>query len=180
MIYKGTQSCMYIFIHNECFIRFCFCNALMRGHCTQLSRAEQCLTVTIYDHSAICEGGHTHFFSSPQIANPQILGLIPQLKIRKFLKCASPQIANPQIATFAKKIADLRFAELICGPPTMDVHMYCIVMYTVHWKEKFWLYSTEPLQKLVQKSSTLFSNTIRFYDSTVHLYILCIRHPEFT
>jgi hypothetical protein len=41
-------------------------------------------------------------FVSPQIANPQILGLIPQLKIRKFLKCASPQIANPQTATFAE------------------------------------------------------------------------------
>ncbi len=41
-------------------------------------------------------------FVSPQNANPQILGLIPQSQIRKFLKCASPQIANPQTATFAE------------------------------------------------------------------------------
>jgi hypothetical protein len=35
----------------------------------------------------------------------------------------SPQIANPQSATFVegpkvRKFADLRIAELICGPPT--------------------------------------------------------------
>ncbi len=45
---------------------------------------------------------------SPQIANPQVLGLIPKSQIRKLLGCASqlsknlqtyivnPQIANPQ------------------------------------------------------------------------------------
>ncbi len=38
-----------------------------------------------------------NLFKGPQIANPQILGLIPQLQINKFLRCASPQIANPQI-----------------------------------------------------------------------------------
>jgi hypothetical protein len=37
------------------------------------------------------------FFVGPQIANPQILELIPQSQIRTFLMGASPQIANPQI-----------------------------------------------------------------------------------
>ncbi len=37
-------------------------------------------------------------FFSPQIANPQILGLNPQSKIRKFLRYASPQFSNPQIS----------------------------------------------------------------------------------
>jgi hypothetical protein len=32
----------------------------------------------------------------PQIANPHILGFIPQLEIRKFLTCASSLVANPQ------------------------------------------------------------------------------------
>ncbi len=36
-------------------------------------------------------------FLSPQIAYPQILGLIPQSQIHKFPRCANPQIANPQI-----------------------------------------------------------------------------------
>jgi hypothetical protein len=31
-------------------------------------------------------------FLCPQIANPQILGFIPQSQVRKFLGCASPQI----------------------------------------------------------------------------------------
>jgi hypothetical protein len=47
--------------------------------------------------SVIDKGGHANYFFTPQIANPRILGLIPQSKIRKFLRCASPQIANPQI-----------------------------------------------------------------------------------
>jgi sorbitol-specific phosphotransferase system component IIBC len=36
-------------------------------------------------------------FLSPKIANPQILGLILLSQIRKFLRCVNPQIANPQI-----------------------------------------------------------------------------------
>jgi hypothetical protein len=43
------------------------------------------------------KGEHGNFCVSPQITNPQILGLIPQLQIRKFLRCANPHIANPQI-----------------------------------------------------------------------------------
>ncbi len=39
---------------------------------------------------------------SPQIANPQILWLIPQSQNLKFLRYASPQIANPQSVTFAE------------------------------------------------------------------------------
>jgi hypothetical protein len=48
---------------------------------------------------------------------------------RKSQKTYGPQIANPQNAAFAegpqiskkiivRKFADLRFAELICGPPS--------------------------------------------------------------
>jgi len=33
----------------------------------------------------------------PSRVGTQILGLIPQSQVRKFLKCASSQIANPQI-----------------------------------------------------------------------------------
>ncbi len=36
-------------------------------------------------------------FVTPQIANSQIFGLIPQSQIRKFMRCTSPQIAKPQI-----------------------------------------------------------------------------------
>jgi hypothetical protein len=41
--------------------------------------------------------GAQMLFVSPQIANPQIIRLIPQWQILKFLRCASPQSANPQI-----------------------------------------------------------------------------------
>ncbi len=52
-------------------------------------------------------GKGKHFFIRPQIANPQILGLIPQSKIRKFLRYSGPQIRKgfflqieyPQITT---------------------------------------------------------------------------------
>jgi hypothetical protein len=51
------------------------------------------------------KGGHAIFFVSPQSANLQILGLIPQSQVRKFLRCASPHrkirkfgMINPQIA----------------------------------------------------------------------------------
>jgi hypothetical protein len=58
------------------------------------------------------KGGHAKKFVSPQIA-----------------KIYGSQIANPQIATFAegpqifnkievRKFAELRFAKLICEPPT--------------------------------------------------------------
>jgi hypothetical protein len=43
-----------------------------------------------------------NFFVSLQIANPQMSGPVPQLQIRKFLKCASPQMANSKIDTFAE------------------------------------------------------------------------------
>jgi hypothetical protein len=36
--------------------------------------------------------GTQNIFVSPQIANPQILGLIPQLQIGKILRCTSLQI----------------------------------------------------------------------------------------
>jgi hypothetical protein len=40
--------------------------------------------------------GPANLFKSPQIENPQILGLILQLQIRKRLRCDSLQIANLQ------------------------------------------------------------------------------------
>jgi hypothetical protein len=43
------------------------------------------------------KGGHANFLLVRKKKNSHILGLIPQLQIRKFLRCASPQIANPQI-----------------------------------------------------------------------------------
>jgi hypothetical protein len=46
--------------------------------------------------------GTLFFFVSPQIANPQIFGLIPQAQICTFLRCASPQIANPKICANRK------------------------------------------------------------------------------
>ncbi len=36
-------------------------------------------------------------FLNLQIANPQILGLIPESQNHKFLRYVSPQISNPQI-----------------------------------------------------------------------------------
>jgi hypothetical protein len=48
------------------------------------------------------KGEQANFFVSPQITHPQILGLIPQLQIRKFLRCESLQIANPQICLESK------------------------------------------------------------------------------
>jgi hypothetical protein len=42
-------------------------------------------------------GTHTFFSVSPEIAQTQILGLIPQSHVRKKLRCASKQIANPHI-----------------------------------------------------------------------------------
>jgi hypothetical protein len=47
----------------------------------------------------------------PSRVGTQILGLIPQSQVGKFLKCASSQIANPQIcndysANFLCKVSD--------------------------------------------------------------------------
>jgi hypothetical protein len=50
--------------------------------------------------------GTETFLLELQIANPQILWIIPLLEIRKFLRIARPQkIVTPQFA-------DLRFAKL--------------------------------------------------------------------
>ncbi len=48
----------------------------------------------------LCKGGQANFFVSPQIANPQILELIPQSQVRKFLRCVmvhKSQIRKSQI-----------------------------------------------------------------------------------
>ncbi len=70
-----------------------------------------------------------YFVVSPQIANPEILRLIPQWQIPKFLRCArphkksqiqkfvmiKPQVANLQIAPFAEG------PQIFCGPPTFVI-----------------------------------------------------------
>ncbi len=58
-------------------------------------------------------GASKLYFRSSQIANPQILELIPLLQIRKFLRYASPQIANPQIAN--PQIANLQNTTNFCA-----------------------------------------------------------------
>ncbi len=45
----------------------------------------------------LIKGEYANFFVSRHIPHPQILGLIPQSKIREFLRCANLQIRNPQI-----------------------------------------------------------------------------------
>jgi hypothetical protein len=74
----------------------------------------------------IIKGGHINFvkFVSPQITNQQILGLIPQSHICKFLRYASPQILkfvmlDPQIEnqqnSMVSKSANRKSAK-IYGP----------------------------------------------------------------
>jgi hypothetical protein len=47
-----------------------------------------------------------------QIANPQILRIIPLLQIRKFLRSARPQIANPQFFMINPQITNLQFTNV--------------------------------------------------------------------
>jgi hypothetical protein len=56
------------------------------------------------------------FFLSPQIANPQILGLISLSQILKFLRYASPQIANEQIFVINPQIANQQSDPFAEGP----------------------------------------------------------------
>jgi hypothetical protein len=53
----------------------------------------------------ITGGGKQTFVKSPQIENPQILGLIPLSQIRQFHRYASLQIANPQILMINPQIS---------------------------------------------------------------------------
>jgi hypothetical protein len=55
-----------------------------------------------------------NFCLSPQMAIPQILGLIQQSQIRKFLRHASPQTANPQIFMLYLQIANLQVSTEYC------------------------------------------------------------------
>jgi hypothetical protein len=48
---------------------------------------------------------------SLQIDNHQILGLIPLVQIRKFLRCASPQISNSQIFMINPQIFMITFGS---------------------------------------------------------------------
>jgi hypothetical protein len=65
-----------------------------------------------------------HFFcpqiTSPQIATPKILGLIPQTQIRKFLRCVSLQIANPQICN---DLSANTKSENFCGVPVRKLQI---------------------------------------------------------
>jgi hypothetical protein len=60
------------------------------------------------------EVGKQTFFKSPQIANLQILGLIPLSQISKILMCVSPQIANPQIFMINPQVANLQISAKQC------------------------------------------------------------------
>jgi len=48
------------------------------------------------DSCTLAKVGEQTYFESPQMVNPQILGLIPLLQICK-VRCTSPQIADPKI-----------------------------------------------------------------------------------
>jgi hypothetical protein len=63
------------------------------------------------------KGARICFFKSPQIANPQILGLNPLSQIckfqtNKFLRWASPQIAKPKISTLRQREWNIYFKKL--------------------------------------------------------------------
>ncbi len=57
------------------------------------------------------EVGKQSIVKSPQIANLQILGLIPLSEILKFLTCAGRQIANPQFFLLIRKSQFRRFLQ---------------------------------------------------------------------
>ncbi len=65
-------------------------------------------------------------FVSPQIANLQILGLIPQSQIRKFMRCASPQITNPQIVclVYSPQIANPQICKDKSSVSYLDPHWF--------------------------------------------------------
>jgi hypothetical protein len=64
------------------------------------------------------------FLKSPQIANPQILGLISLSQILKFLKYASPQIANEQIFMINPQIAN-QLCDLFAEGPQIGRFAIC-------------------------------------------------------
>ncbi len=52
-------------------------------------------------------------FLKHAIENEQILGLIPQWQIRKFLRYVSPQMANPQTFVLIRKLQIRKFRQNI-------------------------------------------------------------------
>jgi hypothetical protein len=68
--------------------------------------------------------GKQTFFTSPQIANLQVLGFIPQSQIYKFLGYASSQIANPQICIIILKIENPKFLQSIAQLRLKTVSLY--------------------------------------------------------
>jgi hypothetical protein len=62
----------------------------------------------------LCKGGHANFFVSPQIANPQILEIIPQSQARKFLRCA--MVHKSQIRKFVMINPQIAFPQISLGP----------------------------------------------------------------
>jgi hypothetical protein len=74
-----------------------------------------------------------NFFIGSQIANPQILGLIPQSQICKFLARASPKISNLQICndySANRKSANFQGKSVIFGP---DPHLSLIINGVLHF-----------------------------------------------
>jgi hypothetical protein len=90
-------------------------------------------SVLVYVHPKV---GTQIFFCKSEIANPQILGLIPQSQIRKFLRCASPQMRkfvtiNPQIAKIycLKKLSPQICGFAICPTYLRTAHYSLAVHY---------------------------------------------------
>jgi hypothetical protein len=81
------------------------------------------------------EEGRQTVFKSPQVANQNILRLVPQLQLRKFLtyEYASPQIANPQIFMIYLQIANMQIYTKYCitlfqnSPKSRLFHGSCVM-----------------------------------------------------
>jgi hypothetical protein len=58
------------------------------------------------------KAGQTKYFLSSQLANQQIIGFLPGLKIRKFFIYTSPLFANPQKVVVNPLIAKLPISSV--------------------------------------------------------------------
>jgi hypothetical protein len=64
---------------------------------------------------SVLKGGHANLFVSPRVANPQILGLIQQYQISKFLRCVS--IRKSQIRKFVMINPHIANLQIFLGFP---------------------------------------------------------------
>ncbi len=80
--------------------------------------------------------GKQTFVKSPQIENPQILGLIPLSQIRKFHRYASLQIENSQILMINPQIGIRKFLQNTAQLCLKNIHksrLFKIYFYFVLW-----------------------------------------------